>query len=189
MWVTTQGWTFIAISSFFIKWFVPRIKMQLDVEVSPPAFVRREILLARNPYPSFSTLFLMLPGTLSFKQACTKLGSLTSYIICMKPVKWASNNIFWPGDLDLWPMTLTFRVDLWVIHVNAQTKFHNPRCNGFWDMNFGLVTDIQTYRKQCIWAHRAYAQVIIMCKMLYLRNHALFRSSSQWHDMLASRQI
>ncbi len=55
----------------------------------------------------------------------------------------AISHVFWPGDLDLWPTTLTFRVDLEVIHVHALTKFHSPRCNGSWDMNFVLVTDIQ----------------------------------------------
>ena len=58
----------------------------------------------------------------------------------------APNHIFWSGDLDLWPMTLTIRVDLWAIPIHALTKFHDPMCNGSWNMNFGLVTDIQTDR-------------------------------------------
>ncbi len=56
----------------------------------------------------------------------------------------APNNVFLPSDLDLWPMTLTFRVYLGVTHVHDLTTFHKPRFNGFWDMNFDLVTDIHT---------------------------------------------
>ena len=46
----------------------------------------------------------------------------------------------WHGDLDLWAMTLTFDHDLDIIHVHHHAKFGNPKSNGFWDMNFCLVT-------------------------------------------------
>ncbi len=55
------------------------------------------------------------------------------------PVIWSNetwNNVsFLPGDLDLWPMTSTLKVNLRVILVNALTKFHDPKSN-----TFGLVT-------------------------------------------------
>ena len=70
----------------------------------------------------------------------------------MRPEK-----VFLPGDLDLWPMTPTLKVDLGGIHVHALTKFHDPTFKGFWTQNnFFLVWILvksQTYRKQCIWAH------------------------------------
>ena len=42
------------------------------------------------------------------------------------------NTIFWPGDVDLWPMTLTltFELGLDLIKVNPHTKFRDPRSNG-----------------------------------------------------------
>ncbi len=36
-------------------------------------------------------------------------------------------------------MTLTLKVNIGIIHVHAQTKFRDPRCNTFRDMNFGKV--------------------------------------------------
>ncbi len=59
----------------------------------------------------------------------------------------APNHDFCPGNLDLWPMTLTFRVDLKFIHVHVLTKFHNPRRLGamvceIW-ISVQLQTDIQ----------------------------------------------
>ncbi len=75
------------------------------------------------------------------------------------------NNIFWPCNCDLWPMTLTLGVDLGVISIHVLTKFRNPRSNTFWVMNYCPVisvqsqTDRQTDRKWCIRAHPAWAQV------------------------------
>ena len=64
------------------------------------------------------------------------------------PVRWSNDtwkNVFGPGDLDLWPMTLTLKVSLGVIHINVLTKFHDPNFIGCWDMNFGQVTSRHTY--------------------------------------------
>ncbi len=36
-------------------------------------------------------------------------------------------------------MTLTFKVNIRVIHVHVLTKFHDPMVNSFLDMNFFLV--------------------------------------------------
>ncbi len=120
-------------------------KMQLDIDVSQPADLQTEL----DPHV---------------------LSPLTSKIT-WKPVQWDLKLHFWPDDLelyvhldvrDLWPwptwpltltqvtldlqhfdlVTLTYRVDLRVIHIHDLTKFHGPRSNGLWDMNFGLVTDI-----------------------------------------------
>ncbi len=63
-----------------------------------------------------------------------------TFHITSKTVKWGLKLCFltcWP-----WPLTLTIKVDLGVIHVHVLTKLHDPRCNGSWDMNFDLVTDI-----------------------------------------------
>ncbi len=72
---------------------------------------------------------------------------LTSKITC-KVVEWdlneTWNHVFWPGDLDIWPMTLTSRVDLKVIHIHALTKFEDHMPSRSWDMNFGYVTYRQT---------------------------------------------
>ncbi len=38
--------------------------------------------------------------------------------------KRTDNDVFWIGDLDLWPMTLAFKVNKGVIYVHALTKFH-----------------------------------------------------------------
>ena len=53
---------------------------------------------------------------------------------------------FWPGDLDLWPMTLKLKVTLGGVHIDVLAKFHGPKFNTFEDMNycpvnFGQVTD------------------------------------------------
>ena len=140
--------------------------MQLDVEVSPPAFGWFFI----RPCTPYNSLLRLLPGDLDLQADLGPL-ILTHVIFDLNqcgpwppilPVSLsneAASHVFWPGDLDLLPTTLTFRVDLEVIQVHVLTKFLSPRCNGSWDMNFVLVTDIQTYRKRCIWAHCAYAQV------------------------------
>ena len=39
-----------------------------------------------------------------------------------------------------WPLSLTFKVDLGVIHIHVLTKINERRWNTLWDMNFGLVT-------------------------------------------------
>ncbi len=82
------------------------------------------------------------------------------------PVRWLNetrDNIVWPNDLDLWPMTLTLNVTYGVIHVNVLAKFYDPKSTGCWDMIFGLVTHrhtesdayeptVHTHR----WAQKAY---------------------------------
>ncbi len=62
-------------------------------------------------------------------------------------------------------MTSSFKVDPAKIQLHRHTKFHHPRSNTSWDMNFclvtfGPVTFCQvTDGKRCIWAHCAWAQV------------------------------
>ena len=72
--------------------------------------------------------------------------------------KLLKNIIFWSGDLDLWPMTLT--LDLDIIKIHLHTKFHGPRCYSYQNMNyclvnFGPVTEGQTDGKWRIRAHCA----------------------------------
>ncbi len=54
-------------------------------------------------------------------------------------VKSMENNTFWPGDLDLWPMTLTFKVDQDGIQVHVHTKSRDPSYHTYRDMNYCLV--------------------------------------------------
>ncbi len=60
------------------------------------------------------------------------------------------------GDLDLWLMTLTFKVDKDGIQVHVHIKFRDPSYHTYRDVNycpvtFGQVTD----GKRCIRAHLA----------------------------------
>ncbi len=43
----------------------------------------------------------------------------------------AGKNVFWPRDLDLWPMTLIFKVNPGSFKVDPWTKFREPRAIGF----------------------------------------------------------
>ncbi len=52
------------------------------------------------------------------------------------------NHVFWPDDLDLWPMTLTSMVDLKVIDAYTLTKFEGHMSSHSPDVNFGYVTYI-----------------------------------------------
>ncbi len=61
----------------------------------------------------------------------------------------AQNINFLSGDLDLWPMTLTLNANLDIIQIHLHTKFHDPRCYSYRNMNyclvnFGPVTDRRT---------------------------------------------
>ena len=58
---------------------------------------------------------------------------------CWRICKVFKNYAFRPGDLALWPMTLTFKVDLDGTQVHTHAKFHDPISNSSWDMVFGLV--------------------------------------------------
>ncbi len=49
------------------------------------------------------------------------------------------NNVFWHGDLDLWPMTLILKVDPDATKVHPHTKFRDPKSHTSRDMNFCLV--------------------------------------------------
>ena len=40
------------------------------------------------------------------------------------------NAYLWPRDPDLWPMTLTFKVDPHIIQVHLLAEFYDPRSNG-----------------------------------------------------------
>ena len=57
-------------------------------------------------------------------------------------------NIFWPGDLDLWPMTLTYELDLDILPLDLHTKdqvwmFVRSTVRVFTDRQ----TDRQTHRR------------------------------------------
>ncbi len=52
------------------------------------------------------------------------------------------NHVFQPGDLDLWPMTLTFELIRDIIKVNASTKFRVCMSNG---SAMRALTDRQTH--------------------------------------------
>ncbi len=48
---------------------------------------------------------------------------------CIVSSSWCSHSgqicpqsVFWPGDLDLWPMTLTFKLDLDILSLDLHTK-------------------------------------------------------------------
>ena len=63
---------------------------------------------------------------------------------------------FWSSDLDLWSMTLNFKVGLHIIQIHPHTKFRDPRCHRYRDMNyclvnFGPLTDGQTDRQADRW--------------------------------------
>ncbi len=45
---------------------------------------------------------------------------------------------FNPRDLVLWPMTLTFKVNLDGIQFHPHAEFRDPIFNSSWDMIFGL---------------------------------------------------
>ncbi len=55
------------------------------------------------------------------------------------PSKWEIH-VSQHGDLELWPMTLSFTHNLDMVLVHHYTKFGDHRSNGSWDMNFFLVT-------------------------------------------------
>ncbi len=92
--------------------------MQLDVDVSPPANIMSVWLT------STQVTFDLDPCDLDFDA------------LAYKDINWDQKSFFWPGDPGLWPMTLTFKVDLRVIHAHALTKFQDPSCNTFRDMNY-----------------------------------------------------
>ena len=134
---------------------VKKKKMQLDIEVSPPA---NKITLAL-------TFTHMTFGLDLCNLWLMKHFTLATLPVTLKWVHKARNKVFWSGDLDLWPMTLNSRVHLGVIHVCALTKFCCAICYISWNMtyclvtflsslNFGPVTDIHTYIH-----HSAYAQL------------------------------
>ena len=71
-----------------------------------------------------------------FRSGLTWPLTLTHTTFDPNPVRWSNetwNNIFWPCDL--WPMTLTLRVNFGVIHVNVLTKFHGPELNNFFSID------------------------------------------------------
>ena len=59
---------------------------------------------------------------------------LTRNITC-KTVKRDLKSCFLPSDLDFWPMTLTFSVDLGFIQGHALIRFSDRRSNSFRDMD------------------------------------------------------
>ncbi len=62
--------------------------------------------------------------------------------LCNSPIWNFGNHVFQPGDLDLWPMTLTFELIWDIIKVNASTKFRVCTSNG---SAVRALTDRQTH--------------------------------------------
>ncbi len=104
-----------------IQNLLPEQMKQLDVDVSPPCFTLTHVtfdLDARDLYPQ---------------------------VTCqIHEWKMHENHVFWHGDLDLWPMTLTFISNLESINVYNHTKFGDPNSNGSWDMNYCPVISVQS---------------------------------------------
>ncbi len=65
------------------------------------------------------------------------------------------NNVIKPNDLDLWPMTFSFKMGQEVIHIHALTKFHDPKCNIWIIAQYFFSSHRQTDGKRCKWTHHA----------------------------------
>ena len=141
--------------------------MQLDIDMSPPANIitlrlgSTHLTFDPNPRPwifpvrrsneTINHIFDLVTLTfdldlqgrpLTLTHATFDLDPCDTWPQIL-PVRWSNetwNNVFWPSDLDLWPMTLTLKINLRVIHINILTKFHDPELNGCWNLIFGLVT-------------------------------------------------
>ncbi len=103
---------------------------QLDVDVSPPAFVW-------NPHLTLAKVTFDLDPCDLWPWPSRPLTSRSLVKYTMQN-PWKSH--FWDRDLERWPMTLTFIHDLDTITVDHHTKFGDPISNGSWDMNFCPVT-------------------------------------------------
>ncbi len=78
------------------------------------------------------------PGVLTFDLWSWPSGSTLGSSTAMPWPKRSNetwNHVFVTWRFDLWPMVLTFGVDLGVIHSHALTKFGDHRSNSFRDMN------------------------------------------------------
>ncbi len=113
---------------------------QLDVDVSPPAFV--------NPYLVLAIMALDLHPCEFWPWLLRPLSNKHCKVLEITFLTWRP----W-----IWPMT--FAQDLDSTHIHYHTIFGDPKSNGSRDMifpsNFGLVT---TDRKWSIWAHHASTQ-------------------------------
>ncbi len=101
---------------------------QLDVDVSPPAFVWNPYLTSANLTFDLDPRDPLLPRHMSntLMQNAWQLLFLT----------WQP----WP-----WPMTLTFIRDLDSINVHSHTKFGDPNWNDSWDMNYCPVIFVREF--------------------------------------------
>ncbi len=52
----------------------------------------------------------------------SSVSSVTSWLLLNYYDEISQKNGFWPGDLDLWPMTLTFKLDLDILPLDLHTK-------------------------------------------------------------------
>ncbi len=93
--------------------------MQLDVEVSPPAFVRAQLELECNC--SVPELYMQC----RLNVGCIGVAVHVLSSIACKTVEWGLKSRFWPCDLDHlpWPRGSTSRSP--ICHVHAQTKFED----------------------------------------------------------------
>ncbi len=88
-------------------------------------------------------------------------------------------------DLDLWPMTLTFALDLHINYVHLHAQFGDSVSSGFWDMNyflvnfgpvnFGGVTDGQTDRQKVMhMSPPCISTGVLKCSKIYIHFNSLF---------------
>ncbi len=127
-----QAWIFAGHFVWRIRSLLSAIfkKMQLDVDVSPPANILSicltltQVTFDLNPsdlWPWTKWPLTLTHVTLTLIPSPVRLhGDLNSRFLTWCP----------------WPLTLTFNIDLWVIPGHALTKFHGPRCNTFCNMNY-----------------------------------------------------
>ena len=57
-------------------------------------------------------------------------GVMTNWLCVIHPAETSEITSFQPGDLDLWPMNLTYELIWYIIKVNASTKFRICMSNG-----------------------------------------------------------
>ena len=81
-------------------------------------------------------------------------------------------NIFWPCDLDLWPMTLLIKLDLDILYIHLPAKIHVSMLNGLAPRALNdRQTDTQTgpmlYPRQLTWQGMRQSTSVIM-KLIFI---------------------
>ena len=76
-----------------------------------------------NSFPQMgSSIKITMSASLSLSCSLWSSSKITSGVFI-------KSNIFWPGDLDIWPMTLSFKLDLDILPLDLHTK--NQVCMSF----------------------------------------------------------